>query len=122
MTELDPALVEDAYPLQRHLGFAVTGWQADYARIELPLTEVLMNRQGLPHGGVHATLLDTAMGLCGVLHRRSGPAADGADPVDDGELSGAGQRHPADCRRLAHRVAGARPISPKAASAMTPVR
>ena len=33
--------------------------------MELPLTPVLMNRQGLPHGGMHATLLDTAMGFAG---------------------------------------------------------
>lgn len=63
--ELDPRLIEDSYPLQRHLGFAMTAWQPDFARIEVPLAPVLMNRQGLPHGGVHATLLDTAMGFAG---------------------------------------------------------
>lgn len=63
--DLDPRLVEDAYPLQQHLGFEMTAWKADYARIEVPLTQVLMNRQGLPHGGVHATLLDSAMGFAG---------------------------------------------------------
>lgn len=63
--DLDPRLVEDSYPLQQHLGFQMTAWQPDYARIEVPLTKVLMNRQGLPHGGVHATLLDSAMGFAG---------------------------------------------------------
>lgn len=63
--DLDPRLVEDAYPLQRHLGFALTAWSEGFARVELPLTEVLMNRQGLPHGGVHATMMDTAMGYAG---------------------------------------------------------
>jgi uncharacterized protein (TIGR00369 family) len=29
------------------------------------LPSILGNRQGLVHGGVHATLLDTAMGYCG---------------------------------------------------------
>ncbi len=63
--DLDPRLVEDSYPLQQHLGFEMTAWKPDFARIEVPLTDVLMNRQGLPHGGVHATLLDSAMGFAG---------------------------------------------------------
>ena len=62
---IDPALIEDPYALQLLLGFAVTGWAEDYARVELPLSERLTNRQGLPHGGIHATLLDTAMGFAG---------------------------------------------------------
>ena len=64
--DIDPRLVEDSYPLQQHLGFSVTAWKPDFARVEVPLNETLMNRQGLPHGGVHATLLDTAMGFSGV--------------------------------------------------------
>ena len=62
---LDPRLIEDSYPLQEHLGFQMTAWALDFARIEVPLTQTLMNRQGLPHGGVHATLLDSAMGFAG---------------------------------------------------------
>lgn len=63
--ELDPRLVEGPYPLQRHLGFRLVAWSEGFARVELPLTGVLMNRQGLPHGGIHATLMDTAMGYAG---------------------------------------------------------
>ena len=62
---IDPKLIEGIYPLQDHLGFCVTAWETDFARIELPLSGFLMNRQGIPHGGVHATLLDTAMGFAG---------------------------------------------------------
>lgn len=62
---LDPALIEDPYPLQKHLGFEITGWSEGYARFELPLEPFLMNRYGIPHGGVHAVLMDTAMGYCG---------------------------------------------------------
>lgn len=62
---IDPRLVEDTYPLMQHLGFQLTAWTTDFARIEAPLTQSLMNRQGLPHGGVHATLLDSAMGFAG---------------------------------------------------------
>ena len=51
--------------LQTHLGYELTTWRADFARVELPLGPQVMNRQGLPHGGIHATLLDTAMGFAG---------------------------------------------------------
>jgi len=63
--KIDPALLEAPSALQTHLGYRLTEWRADFARVELPLTPVLMNRQGLPHGGMHATLLDTAMGFAG---------------------------------------------------------
>ncbi|MDG2403520.1 MAG: PaaI family thioesterase [Paracoccaceae bacterium] len=58
-------LIEQAYPLQRHLGFELTDWQIDYCQITLPLAPYLMNHYGVPHGRVHATLLDTVMGFCG---------------------------------------------------------
>lgn len=59
---IDPLLVEDPYPFQRHLGFYITDWREDYARFELPLEDFLMNRYGIPHGGVHALMADTVMG------------------------------------------------------------
>lgn len=65
MTDLDPALVQEPSAFQTHLDYRLTGWQKDWARIEAPLADFMGNRQGLPHGGVHATLLDTAMGYCG---------------------------------------------------------
>ncbi|HSG54836.1 MAG TPA: PaaI family thioesterase [Paracoccaceae bacterium] len=43
----------------------MTGWSDGYSRFELPLAPFLMNRFGIPHGGVHATMLDTVMGFCG---------------------------------------------------------
>lgn len=58
-------MIEDPYPFQRLVGFDIVEWSADGARLELPLKEDLGNRYGLPHGGVHATLLDTAMGFAG---------------------------------------------------------
>jgi uncharacterized protein (TIGR00369 family) len=63
--KIDPALLEAPSALQTHLGYHLTEWSEGFARVELPLTPVLMNRQGLPHGGMHATLLDTAMGFAG---------------------------------------------------------
>ncbi|MCR9112907.1 MAG: PaaI family thioesterase [Rhodobacteraceae bacterium] len=62
---LDPRLVETPSPLSKTLGFEMTGWSDGFARVEAPLAAHLMNRQGLPHGGVHAALLDTTMGFCG---------------------------------------------------------
>jgi len=58
-------MYEDAYPLQKHLGFSMVDWKEDYARFELPMREFLGNRYGIPHGGVYATLADTVMGFCG---------------------------------------------------------
>lgn len=58
-------MFEPPSPLAQTLGFNMTAWDKDFARIEAPVTEHMMNRQGLPHGGVYAALLDTAMGFCG---------------------------------------------------------
>ena len=49
----------------QHLGFELTDWGEGFSRYEMPITEALGNRQGIPHGGVHATLLDAAMGISG---------------------------------------------------------
>lgn len=62
---VDPDLIEDPYAFQRHIGFRMTGWEKDFARFELPLAPHLMNRYGIPHGGVYALLLDTVMGYAG---------------------------------------------------------
>lgn len=64
-TNLDPQLVEPAYPFQSLIGFDMTDWSEGYARFELPLKPDLMNRYGIPHGGVYAVLLDTVMGFSG---------------------------------------------------------
>lgn len=62
---LDPALDESPYALQQHLGFRLTHWDNDFARLEQPIVPHLMNRAGIPHGGIYATLLDTVMGFAG---------------------------------------------------------
>ena len=48
-----------------HLGARMTGWSDGWAKVEMPLEPHALNRQGLPHGGVHATLMDSAMGYAG---------------------------------------------------------
>jgi len=62
---IDPALIEDPYPFQQHLGFRITDWREDFARFELPVAAHLGNRYNIPHGGVYASLIDTAMGFAG---------------------------------------------------------
>ncbi len=61
----DPTYDAEGSALQRHLGYRLTEWREGFARVTLPMSDFIMNRQGLPHVGVHATLLDTAMGYAG---------------------------------------------------------
>ncbi|WP_283638437.1 PaaI family thioesterase [Marinovum algicola] len=56
---------ETPSPWGSHIGMDLTEWQADFARVELSLAAFTRNRHGAPHGGVHASLLDTAMGFAG---------------------------------------------------------
>lgn len=66
MTQTDDMLITEAdYPFQQHMGFRMLGWREDWSRFELPLGRRLLNRQGIPHGGVYAALLDTVMGYAG---------------------------------------------------------
>lgn len=66
MTQTDEMLITEAdYPFQQHMGFRMLGWRADWSRFELPLGPHLLNRHGIPHGGVYAAMLDTVMGYAG---------------------------------------------------------
>lgn len=58
-------MIEEAYPFQRHIGFRKTQWSAQGCRVELDLEPFHSNRHGVPHGGLLATLLDTALGYAG---------------------------------------------------------
>ena len=62
---LDPALIEDSYPMQSLIGMEMIHWTDGCARFRLPLRPALMNRYGIPHGGLYAVLLDTVMGYAG---------------------------------------------------------
>jgi uncharacterized protein (TIGR00369 family) len=61
---MEDHLREKPYPFQAHLGFEITEWSDGFCRLEQPVVPQIGNRYGIPHGGVHATLLDTAMGFC----------------------------------------------------------
>ncbi|WP_113912147.1 PaaI family thioesterase [Roseovarius dicentrarchi] len=62
---LNPAELEAPYKLQEVLGYSLTEWAQDIAVVEADFDDILKNRQGLLHGGIHALLLDTAMGYAG---------------------------------------------------------
>ena len=57
--------------LSSHIGFLAylgarkTAFIDGFARFELTLGSQHMNPQGIPHGGVYATLLDTTLGSAG---------------------------------------------------------
>jgi len=49
----------------RELGFVIKQWQEDHSQLELSLTDKVLNRSDILHGGVISTLLDVAGGLAG---------------------------------------------------------
>lgn len=51
---------------QALVGYRLVRWERDLAEIELDVDEQHLNRSRLVHGGVHATLLDSAGGISGV--------------------------------------------------------
>lgn len=62
----DPVTGELLWGLQRTLGFRISEWEDGRAVVEMPITEAHLNRSGILHGGMLTTLLDTAMGHCGI--------------------------------------------------------
>lgn len=50
---------------QRLLGYRLIEWREGYATVEMTVKSVHLNRSGVLHGGVLATLLDTACGYAG---------------------------------------------------------
>lgn len=70
----DPASdLGPSFGFQTLLGYRKIVQQADYTRLELEMRAELTNLIGLPHGGVHATLLDAALGGSGCYN---GPGKD----------------------------------------------
>jgi len=50
-------------PVYRHLGMRVVRAEAGQSRVELPVGENLKNLYGILHGGLLATLMDSACGV-----------------------------------------------------------
>ena len=57
--------LEPANGFAKLVGYHLAVWQPDYAEIVLALEPKHMNRSGVPHGGVIATLIDAACGFTG---------------------------------------------------------
>jgi acyl-coenzyme A thioesterase PaaI-like protein len=50
---------------QKHMGYELVEWSDGFAKLIMPIGPHLLNREGIPHGGALATVLDTAMGFAG---------------------------------------------------------
>ena len=62
---MDDRFREDPYAFAAHIGMQMLDWSEGYSRFQLPLADFTMNRHGNPHGGIHASLLDSVMGYAG---------------------------------------------------------
>ncbi|MBL8697633.1 MAG: PaaI family thioesterase [Alphaproteobacteria bacterium] len=51
---------------QAMVGYRIVRWERDLAEVEIDVDAQHHNRSGFVHGGVHATLLDSAAGIAGV--------------------------------------------------------
>ncbi len=59
-----PAAEPDS-PFQRYIGYSRTDQRDGFMRLELEMRPELENPLGIPHGGLHAAMLDSAMGWAG---------------------------------------------------------
>ncbi|MBL27416.1 MAG: aromatic compounds catabolism protein [Rhodospirillaceae bacterium] len=62
----DPIAEERESGLQRLLGYRIVAWEDGFAAVCLDLKPHHMNRSGVLHGGVVATMLDAVGGLTGL--------------------------------------------------------
>ncbi|MGB0684022.1 MAG: PaaI family thioesterase [Magnetovibrionaceae bacterium] len=94
-------------PFQAFLGFSVVRWEDGLAELKLVARPELLNRTGVLHGGVVATLLDTAGGIAGCFAPEDAPhrhartislttqfiaPANGAVVLARGQVTGGGRR------------------------------
>jgi len=62
------------YPFQQLIGFRKLEMTLGYARFALEMRDDLLNLVGIPHGGVHALLLDAALGSAGCFVAEGAPS------------------------------------------------
>ena len=58
-------LNEPCSGFQKHMGYELVEWSDGFAKLIMPIGPHLLNREGIPHGGALATVLDTTMGFAG---------------------------------------------------------
>ena len=85
MPKINPAYIQQVIaqtnqsPFPSHIGFRLVDIQEDFARVELDLAHCHLQPYGIIHGGVLATLIDTATFWAGFQRI---PAEDGMVNVD----------------------------------------
>jgi uncharacterized protein (TIGR00369 family) len=62
----DPTEHEQLRGFNVLVGYRLAEWREDFSRLELALDARHLNRSGLVHGGVLATMLDVALGYTGI--------------------------------------------------------
>ena len=68
------------------IGFQISEWREDYVMLGLKLEPKHLNRSGVVHGGVLATLLDAAGGFCGCYCSVPGQCAASANAINNNEF------------------------------------
>lgn len=68
----DPIAAETLRGFNVLVGYRLAEWRDDFARVELGLEPKHLNRSGIVHGGVIATLLDVTLGYCGIFTAEPG--------------------------------------------------
>ena len=71
-TPHDPLESETMRGFNVLLGYRLAEWREDFARPELALEPKHLNRSGVVHGGVLATMLDVALGYAGIYTAEPG--------------------------------------------------
>ncbi len=64
--DYDPRTEEPGFGFREVLPFTIEEWSDGRAVVVLPLTDQHLNRSRIVHGGVLASMLDFAMGFCGL--------------------------------------------------------
>jgi uncharacterized protein (TIGR00369 family) len=68
----DPIGTERMRGFNTVVGYRLAEWREDFARLELTLEEKHLNRSGVVHGGVLATMLDVTLGYAGIYAAEPG--------------------------------------------------
>jgi uncharacterized protein (TIGR00369 family) len=68
----DPIGTERMRGFNTVIGYHLAEWREDFARLELTLEEKHLNRSGVVHGGVLATMLDVTLGYAGIYTAEPG--------------------------------------------------